>query len=276
MRFGPKKAMQKMVVADDSGSIVITWFNQSYIKNMFSVGDVCSFFGKVSINNGRLEMKSPVFDKIESNKNTGKIVPIYPLTKNLKQGVIRNAIENGLKECKDRLDETIPKYLIDRYKLMGINEAIKSVHFPSSFKEYNKARERLVFEELLSMQLALSSLKIKYTVKEEGIEFSKNIKMEEVISSLKFDLTNAQKKVLNEINTDMENSKSMNRLLQGDVGSGKTIVSVISAFKAVKSGYQVAIMAPTAILAEQHLEEFTKVLEVFGIKCDLLLRSYKS
>src|SRR5699024_8404072 len=126
-------------------------------------------------------------------------------------------------------------------------------------------------EELLTVQLALSSLKSRYDKQINGIEFDKNVKMSDVIDSLPFKLTKAQLKVLEEIDKDMESNKPMNRLLQGDVGSGKTIVSIIAAYKAAKSGYQSAIMAPTAILAEQHLQEFTKVLEPFGVRCELLL-----
>jgi len=125
------------------------------------------------------------------------------------------------------------------------------------------------------MQLALINLKNKYENQQDGISFSKEVKMSDVINALPFRLTNAQLRVLEEIDKDMEKVKPMNRLLQGDVGSGKTVISIISAYKAVKCGYQVAIMAPTAILAEQHMQEFTKILEPFGIKCELLLGGMK-
>ena len=152
-----------------------------------------------------------------------------------------------------------------------INKATKQIHFPDDFTEYSKARRRFVFEELLTVQLALSSLKSRYDKEVDGIEFDKNVKMSDVINSLPFKLTKAQLRVLEEIDMDMESNKPMNRLLQGDVGSGKTIVSIISAYKAAKCGYQTAIMAPTAILAEQHINNFTKTLEKFGIRCELLL-----
>lgn len=164
-------------------------------------------------------MNSPVFEEENKNKNTGKIIPLYPLTYNLSQNVIRQIIENALKEVNNGLDETIPKYLLEEYNLDDINKAINDIHFPKDFGEYNKARKRLVFEELLIMQLALLNLKTKYTVNSKGIEFSQKIKMQEAIDKLPFKLTNAQEKVLEEINRDMESPKSMNRLLQGDVGS---------------------------------------------------------
>lgn len=166
-------------------------------------------------------MNSPVFEEENKNKNTGKIIPIYPLTYNLSQNVIRQIIENGLKEVNNGLEETLPKYLIEEYNLDGINKAINDIHFPKNFGEYNKARKRLVFEELLIMQLALLNLRTQYTVNSKGIEFNKDIKMQNAIEKLPFKITKAQSKVLEEIDKDMESSKPMNRLLQGDVGSRK-------------------------------------------------------
>ena len=269
-RFAKNKVMLKMLVRDDTGECVLTWFNQTYLKDKFKLGERYQFYGKVNIKYGRVEMAKPVFDKDGLNKNTGKIIPIYPLTYKLSQNKIRSIIENGLKEVSGKLEETIPEYILKSYNLEDINTAIKQIHFPNDFTEYNKARRRFVFEELLTVQLALSSLKSRYDKQIDGIEFNKNVKMSDVINSLPFKLTRAQLKVLEEIDKDMESNKPMNRLLQGDVGSGKTIVSIVAAYKAAKSGYQSAIMAPTAILAEQHMQEFTKVLEPFGIRCELL------
>lgn len=216
-------------------------------------------------------MNSPVFDSENTNRNTGKIIPLYPLTYNLSQNVIRQVIENGLKEVNKELEETLPNYILDEYRLDDINKAIHNIHFPKSFEEYNKAKKRLVFEELLIMQLALLNLKTKYSVNKKGIEFSKEVKMQDVIEKLPFNLTKAQVRVLEEIDKDMESESPMNRLLQGDVGSGKTAVSIVAAYKAVKSGYQVAIMAPTAILSKQHLKNFQNILSEFDIKCELLV-----
>ena len=166
-------------------------------------------------------MNSPVFEEENKNKNTGKIIPVYPLTYNLSQNVIRQIIENGLKEVNNSLEETLPKYLLEEYNLDDINKAINDIHFPKDFGEYNQARKRLVFEELLIMQLALLNLKTKYTVNSKGIEFDQNINMQDAIKKIPFKLTDAQVRVLEEINKDMESPKPMNRLLQGDVGSRK-------------------------------------------------------
>ncbi len=260
-----------LVVSDETGKMKITWYNQSYLKNMFKPNLKYKFFGKVSKKYGTPEMKSPVYELENSNKNTGKIIPIYPLTYKLTQNTIRKIIENGLNEVNEKLPETLPKYLLEKYNLYDYNTAIKQIHFPDNFACFNLARKRLVFEELFSMQLALLSLKNKYEIKKPGITFDKNVKMSEIIDKLPFKLTKAQLRVLEDIDKDMESSKPMNRLLQGDVGSGKTIVALISAYKAVKSGYQAVIMAPTAILATQHLESFNDILSSIGIKCELLI-----
>ena len=204
-------------------------------------------------------------------QNTGRIIPIYPLTYKLSQNQLRKIMEAGIKEVYGNLKETLPSYLLKEYKLEDINNATKHIHFPDEFKDFNIARNRLVFEELLTVQLALLELKNSYNNDIKGIEFSKNAKMSDVINTLPFKLTKAQLRVLEEIDNDMESSKNMNRLLQGDVGSGKTVVAMCAAYKAVKSGYQAAIMAPTAILASQHLENFRDILENLGIRCELLI-----
>jgi len=268
-----KMTIYKLIVRDDTATCIITWYNQSYLKNIFKLGETYNFFGKIQKRNGKFEMNSPVFDKQGENKNTGKIIPIYPLTYNLSQNTIRKIIETGIREVNDSLKESLPEYLIKEYHLFDINNAINKIHFPENFDEFKNARKRLVFEELLSMQLALLSLKQSYNKEIKGIAFNENIKMSDVINKLPFKLTGAQLRVLEEIDSDMESDKSMNRLLQGDVGSGKTAVSIIAAYKAVKSGYQAAIMAPTAILASQHLESFKQILNEFDIKCELLVSS---
>ena len=231
------------------------------------------FFGKISNKYGKIDLTSPVFDEIEKKNNTGKIIPLYPLTFSLSQNTIRKIIENGLKDVEEDggLKETLPKYILNEYKLEEINKAIETVHFPKEFADFEIARKRFVFEELLSTQLALLQLKNSNLKDHKGISFSKDAHMSDVINSLPFNLTKAQLRVLEEIDKNMEQDKSMNRLLQGDVGSGKTVVAMISAYKAVKSGYQVAVLAPTAILATQHLENFQKILEKFDIRCELLI-----
>ena len=272
-RLSKGRTMQKLVVRDETASATITWFNHSFLKTKFEIGKKYRFYGKISNKYGRIEINSPVFDEIEKTNNTGKIIPIYPLTFNLTQNTIRKIMENGLQKVMEQggLQETLPEYILKEYNLMGINESVQKIHFPKELKEFEIARKRLVFEELLSTQLALLQLKNNYSTEKNGIVFSKDAKMSDVINTLPFKLTKAQLRVLQEIDENMESNKPMNRLLQGDVGSGKTIVAMISAYKAVKSGYQAAILAPTAILAVQHLNNFKNILDKFDIKCELLI-----
>lgn len=273
-RIRKNMTVLKTMVEDETGKCMITWFNQTYVKQQIKRGETYRFFGKVEKNFTKTEMRSPVYDEVGKNKNTGKIVPIYPSTYKLSQTAIRQAVENSLKMVANKLEETLPEYLLSEYNLQGLEESLQKIHFPASEAERLQARKRLVFEELLSLQLALLELKGQAEI-QEGICYSKDVKMSDVINNLPFKLTKAQLRVLEEIDKDMESPKVMNRLLQGDVGSGKTVVAMIAAYKAVKSGYQVAVMAPTAILATQHLEEFQKILEPMGIRCSLLLGATK-
>ena len=265
------KNLEKLLVKDDTDSCIVTWFNQPYIKDSIKKGEKYRFFGKISRKNGIIELNSPTYDKVGNNKNTGKIIPIYPLTNSLTQNSLRSIIENGIKLVNGVLPEVIPEYLINECKLMDINTATKQIHFPIDFENFNKARKRLVFDELLSMQLGLLELKFQNEVEVKGIQYDKDVKMSDVINELPFKLTKAQLRVLEEIDSDMESIKPMNRLLQGDVGSGKTIVSMVSAYKAVKSGYQVAVLAPTMILAKQHLQNYQKILSKYGIRCEAIV-----
>lgn len=265
------KTMQRLIVRDETASATVTWFNQPYLKDKFIIGEKYKIYGKVSKKLGKITFNSPMFDEGEQNKNTGRIIPIYPLTFSLSQNALRKIIEEAIKKVYGKLEETLPEYILKENQLQNINDATKCIHFPNEFKDFNIARKRLVFEELLSVQLALLMLKNKYKIDKDGIKFSKDAKMSEVINTLPFNLTKAQLRVLEEIDRDMEADKNMNRLLQGDVGSGKTVVAMCSAYKAVKSGYQAAIMAPTAILATQHLENFKKILEKLNIRCELLI-----
>ncbi len=272
-RLRRNMTITKVIVEDDTGRALISWFNQDYVKTRIHAKEKYRFFGRVSKKSGITEFNSPVFDAENEHENTGKIVPVYPTTKGLNQTSIRQAIENALALVNEKIEESLPEYIVKQYNLMSLEDATKQIHFPSNMEKFTLARKRLAFEELLTFQLALLSLKTQYDNEIRGIKYDENVKMSDVINTLPFRLTKAQLRVLEEIDRDMESEKPMNRLLQGDVGSGKTIVAMISAYKAVKSGYQVAVMAPTTILATQHLENFNKILSSFGIKSELLISS---
>lgn len=208
----------QVTVEDETGVATITWYNQSYLKNQISRGKKYRFFGKAKNTFGKIDMNSPIFESEGEAKKTGKIMPVYPSTYELPQNTLRRIMENALMEVKE-LPETLPEYIKKVCNLCNIEQAIKQIHFPNSFKELEIARKRLVFEELFHVQLSLFALKNKYMIEEPGIAFRKEVKMSELINQLPFKLTKAQLRVLEEIDSDMESNKAMNRLLQGDVGS---------------------------------------------------------
>ena len=185
------------------------------------------------------------------------------------QNVLRGIIENALKLANNQFEEFLPSWIRQKYNICELNYAINNIHFPEESHDFIVARRRIAFQELLLLQLGLLNLKEKGKVEDIGISFSEDEHIEDFLSKLPFTLTNAQMRAWNEIRKDMESNKAMNRLVQGDVGSGKTVVAAMAMYKAVKNGYQASMMAPTAILANQHYEGISKMLEPFGIKCAL-------
>ncbi len=271
----PRKGLKlyKAFVMDQTGVITATWFNQRYIKSVLRRGVSYVFYGRINRKYRIFEVLNPVFEKLDGSelKNTCRIVPVYPSTSNLTQNMIRNAISNALKLVEGKLEDALPQWVRNRYNLSEINYSIRNIHFPLSEEDFKNARYRLAFEELLLLQLGLLRIKSALEESKEGIVFGKVPEMEEFIKSLPFNLTDAQKKVFKEIEQDMESPRVMNRLVQGDVGSGKTVVAVLAMFKAVKCGYQAAIMAPTEILARQHYKTVSQLLSNYGVNCRLLV-----
>ncbi len=259
----------KLPVKDESGFANLVWFNQDYISNQLSLGDRILVNGKINRRGNEIQIVNPVFEKGEGNK-VGKIVPIYPLTNKLSNNEMINIIKNAIRDHIRKLPEILPKYLIDELNLLPIHDAIKNIHFPQNKTYYLAARKRLVFEELLVLQLGLFLIKNRTMEMKSGIKFSPTKDMDVFIEDLPFQLTKAQKRVFKEIEVDMESEKQMNRLVQGDVGSGKTIIAILAMFKAWKSGYQSVMMAPTEILATQHYESISKFFSKYDIKVSLL------
>ncbi len=263
-------AIYKAIGKDETGSIILTWFNQPYIKKQLRVGSEYSLYGKVKNTLGRIEMQSPVFDAGDKSKNTGKIIPLYPLKAGITQNVFRGIVETAVKAVEGSLEDSIPEWIRVQNGLEDIEKAIHDIHFPENLEDFQRARYRLAFEELLVMQLGLLRFKEKGQEERKGISFDKDEKMDELLATLPYTLTGAQQRVWKEIDKDMKSEKSMNRLVQGDVGSGKTVVATMAMFKTVRNGYQAVLMAPTAILARQHYEGIQKMVEPFGIKVELL------
>jgi ATP-dependent DNA helicase RecG len=264
----------KTTVSDGSGKLVLTWFNQPYIKNKLNKDTEYIFYGKIKKNGIHAEMMNPVIERTEQlGNNIGRILPVYSLTKGITQTYLRNLVGNALTLCRGQFHETLPECLKKEYDLCSIDFAYEEIHFPKSFSNMERARKRLVFEELLVMQLCLGNIRYINT-KEKGIKF-KPVNMSPLLDELTFSITPAQKKVFDEISTDMESDRRMNRLIQGDVGSGKTIIAAMALYKAVKNGFQGAFMVPTEILAEQHFRSFNAVFKKLGISVELLTGGMK-
>ena len=266
--------ISSMQVFDDSGMISLVWYNK-YVKNNFKEGEEYIFFGKISRNKqGRVQITAPVYEKAGNERYTGKIIPLYPLTHGLSQKIVQSTMELALKEA-GRLEEYIPDAVRAKYKIAEINFAMQNIHFPTDFESYNIARERFVFEELLILQLALNSRRDK-NKSCPGRVFSDVKCIRSFTDSLPFELTGAQKRTINEICRDCRSGKQMNRLVQGDVGSGKTAVAAAVVYMAVKNGCQAAMMAPTEILARQHYDSLTDMFSAAEFNVVLLTGSMKA
>lgn len=264
----------KIPVKDETGYGFLVWFNQDYLADKFRRDEIIVVNGKINMRGRELQIQNPVFEKEDGRKEkVGNIVPIYPLTSNITNNEMQFIIKNALKSNIHLIKETLPEELIKELNLMPIKNAILNIHFPQNRESYLNARNRLVFEELLILQLGLFMIKNQTKAINKGINFPHTKIVYEFIKKLPFTLTNAQYRVFKEIERDMEGKKQMNRLVQGDVGSGKTIVAVMAMLKACASGYQSVMMAPTEILATQHYESVSELLEKEGINCSLLVGS---
>lgn len=262
----------KGTVTDGEDVIAVTFFNNKYIDKMLKSGEEYLFYGKITLGKfSAREMVSPMFIK---SAQSVEIKPIYPQNKNITSKIIQSAVQNALK-CIEEIPEYLPEYVLKRFNLITLDRAIRDIHFPKDESDLQKARDRLIFDELLILQLSLLTLK-----EDNSAEDTKNIinkdYTEEFFSLLPFKPTNAQRRAVSEAVADMQSGKQMNRLLQGDVGSGKTAVAAAIVYTAAKNGMQSALMAPTEVLAVQHFETFTKLFENSGIGCALLTGSTKA
>lgn len=263
----------KIPVKDGSGALELVWYNQPYIKNNFKLGEEYIINGKVSYKYGQVYVENPTMDKSDVlNLNAGRIVPIYKLTDGLSQKILRNIIYRLLKEYINEIDEIFDKDFLAEYNLLEIRKAIKNIHFPDSSEMLERAKYRLIFQEFFILQLGLNLIKHKYNDDKSGIKF-KQVDLRGFLDNLKFKFTKAQDKALNEILNDMYSGKVMNRLLQGDVGSGKTVIAAAAMYVAVKNGYQASILAPTEILAKQHYLSLKELYDKLDIKTELLTGS---
>lgn len=263
----------RVSVKDETATVRCVWYNQSYMKNNFHIGDEVLFNGKYVEKYSKKEVQSPDFEKIvENSKSFGRIIPIY--TTKIPQKTFRKIIYDTLCEVSDKVVEFLPDYIIEKYKLCSRGFAISNIHFPKDNESFFEARKRLVFEELFILQFALFYIKTGVN-KKEGKLFDVENHTADITEKFEFALTDAQKKVVLELENDFTSGIAMNRLVQGDVGSGKTAVAMIASYIAIKNGFQAALIAPTEVLALQHFKSFTETFAELGIETALLTGSQR-
>jgi len=272
-RFG-KREIFKVQFRDSTGFFECVWYQGvKYFLNVFHEGDTFAVSGKpVKSKYGNLQFTHPDFDRITEDEsdsflNTGKIIPFYRIPKELKTTKIgdfslRRIISNAVELYADQLEETLPRDIIEGHKLLPLIEAVKNFHYPDSYEKFLAAQRRFKFEELFYLELLVALRKYNYRTRLTGSSMKiKTHLVQDFLKTLPFDLTKSQLKVLSEIKKDMELTVPMNRLLQGDVGSGKTIVALIAMLIAVDNGYQAVLMAPTEILADQHAKNISAMMQ---------------
>ena len=268
----------KVLLADESDTIAVKWFNRPDLKKRLKTGDSLLVSGKVTFFYGR-QFINPIYEiitKQEANKTQGSIIPIYPLTEKLGLWDIKRAVKICADECLDDICETLPALLLRKNNLMALPQAIKNLHFPNSLQDAFAARRRLVYDEFFFFELILAKRRsmVKNT---KGISLNdQGVLTHRLLDTLPFKLTKGQVDVIKSITDDMTKPRPMNRLLQGDVGAGKTIVALYAMLVAVENGYQSALMAPTEILAEQHFIGLSGILKKLEIEAVLLTSSIKA
>lgn len=266
----------KIRIDDGSGFLEIVWFNQPYLKNNIKYKGNYIFTGKVIEKYGRRQMEAPDYEILDNREllSNGRIVPVYASTYKLPQKLFRDVINQTLNNVKEQITEFLPDDILKQNNLCSRQFAIENIHFPKDNKSFFMARFRLVFEELFLLQTKL--LQVKGVIEHKPCNIKiKDTNIQPFLDILPFSLTDAQNKVLKDIMADLKKNKAMNRLVQGDVGSGKTVVAQILAYICVKNGYQVAIMAPTDVLANQHFEGFVNLFEKLDIQCVFLSGNQK-
>ena len=261
----------KLRAVDETGALELTYFNQSYLKNTFHTGDAYVFFGRAEGTPSRPQMTNPLFEREGAHQITGRIMPIYPLTAGVSQSMLCKAVEQSLAACVDELPDILPEDVRLVYQLCHTRFAYENIHFPTDDEALSAARRRLAFEELFLLALGLKLLRERRTF--VAGKQCKKVDLSPFFTSLPFSLTGAQRRAIGDIARDLTGKRPMNRLVQGDVGSGKTMVAAAAIYMAAKNGLQCALMAPTEILAEQHYRSLAPLLEPLGIPCALLTAS---
>jgi ATP-dependent DNA helicase RecG len=269
-----RMAITEALIQDKSGSVRVLWFNQPYIIQNIRKNSLVRMSGKVNWDKKGLYLSSPAYERaLRDPINTGRIVPVYGETRGITSRWMRWKASQLLKKYLHEIPEVIPNAILKRQKLIGAEEAVRELHFPSSFEKIKQAQKRMAFEEMFLIQLVSArSRKDWENSQVVAIGFDDQL-IKDFVESLPFKLTDAQRKSAFQILRDIEKPHPMNRLLEGDVGSGKTVVAAIAALEVMMAGYQTAIMAPTEVLAIQHFETFKKVFKNFSQKVGILTNS---
>ncbi|NQU95140.1 MAG: ATP-dependent DNA helicase RecG [Candidatus Omnitrophica bacterium] len=268
----------QIAVGDKTGVIYCVWFNQPFLRKLFKVGQEITLYGKVE-KYKKLQINHPEYEFVTENNslNMGRIVPAYSLTQDITQRYIRFLTHEAITRFLSSAKGALPTRIMARAHLVDFHFAIRNIHFPASFANLDRAYRRLVFEEFFILQLALALKKKSAKTKTPGIRHNLDANLMESFKKLfSFELTNSQFKAINEVQIDMANPKPMNRLLEGDVGSGKTAVAIYALLLDLKNGYQSAFMAPTEILARQHYMTISELLMPLGVNVRLLVSGLKS
>ncbi|MDD6310587.1 MAG: ATP-dependent DNA helicase RecG [Firmicutes bacterium] len=272
-RGGGFRRPTKMLVSDDTGSIELVFFNSAYLAKTIKSGNQYVFYGKPTLNRGKLQIIHPDFSGIKY-ADFG-ILPVYPLVSGISQKDMRK-IHKQVEPLYGSLDDILSQDTIERNNLCSLEYAIRNMHAPEDKQKLLEAKYRLIFDEFMVLQTGLAIAKNNSSELKKGIAFDDDNSEDEYINSLPYNLTGAQRRCTNQIMADLVSDKRMNRLVQGDVGSGKTVIAEIAMFKAFKSGYQSVMMAPTEILAKQHYEELTATLSGHGVSVGFLSGSMKA
>lgn len=273
----PRKKMilTSAMLKDNTGMVKSVWFNRPYLAKILKKGDHVVIAGTTALSKDGIYFSNPAYEKIflqekEDFIHTGRLVPVYPETEGLSSRWLRSLIKPILRKWKNQIKETVPPWIREEYSILPLPTALEQIHFPDSLELAKKAQERFAFQEIFSISLAVLMARTRLA-QHQAIPIPLKLElMQKFVQSLSFRLTDAQKKAAWQILKDMEKPRPMNRLLEGDVGSGKTVVALMAALNTIKSGYQVTMMAPTEILAKQHFATAAKLLAPFRLNIGLL------
>lgn len=272
---GGRMKLLKVLVEDNTGNLEMLFFNARFLANMFHPGDELTIFGKVTLNKNRRQMSHPEFHKTGSEDDVRGLFPVYPLTEGLSQHQMRT-MQMAVRSAVWQIEEWVPEEIVEKYRLCDPAYAIENIHFPIAEESVKQGRYRLVFEELLTLQTGLFYIKNNKERGVRGVAADPAVSVQPFLDRLPFKLTEGQARAYAQIEHDLISEKPMNRLVQGDVGSGKTAVAQLAMYKTVKSGFQAVMMAPTELLAKQHLATLKRDFEPLGLNVKLLSSSTKT